>query len=94
MAAKKEKDRAWRSEARSSRELDAFLHRLGRRIRTLRQTRGLTQEEVAELARLDVRHYQAIEAGESNMTVASLLGLSTALRVSLPLLFLVPPPSE
>jgi transcriptional regulator with XRE-family HTH domain len=48
---------------------------------------GLTQENTAERARLDYKHFQAIEAGSSNVTVASLVGIAKALRVTLADLF-------
>jgi transcriptional regulator with XRE-family HTH domain len=48
---------------------------------------GLTQEAAAERAKLDYKHYQAIETGSSNVTVASLVGIAKALRVKLAGLF-------
>ncbi len=63
------------------------MRRLGRRIRALRIEAGLTQEAAAERARLDYKHLQAIEAGQSNVTVASLVGIAKALRVSVADLF-------
>jgi transcriptional regulator with XRE-family HTH domain len=59
------------------------LRRLGRRVRTLREERALTQEDAAELAGLDARHFQAIEAGESNVTMATLHGLAKSFDVTL-----------
>lgn len=46
-----------------------------------------TQERVAELALLDPKHYQEIEAGRINVTLASLLGIARALRVKLSAMF-------
>jgi transcriptional regulator with XRE-family HTH domain len=63
------------------------LARLGRRVRALRAERGLTQEETAHRAALDAKHFQAIEAGRTNVTVAPLVGISRALGVSLSELF-------
>jgi len=48
---------------------------------------GLTQEVTAERARLDYKHFQGIEGGKSNATVASLVGIAKALRVRLSVLF-------
>jgi transcriptional regulator with XRE-family HTH domain len=42
---------------------------------------GLTQEEAAVRAKLDYKHFQAIESGSGNVTVASLVGIPKALRV-------------
>jgi DNA-binding XRE family transcriptional regulator len=73
--------RKWRSDARASPQVEKALRRLGRQIRALRKTAGLTQETAAERAKLDYKHYQAIESGSSNVTVASLIGIAKALRV-------------
>jgi transcriptional regulator with XRE-family HTH domain len=59
------------------------LRRLGRRVKALRAERGLTQERAAELAGLDARHLQAIEAGDSNVTMSTLHGLAKSLGVTL-----------
>jgi transcriptional regulator with XRE-family HTH domain len=45
--------------------------------------RKLTQEEAAHRAALDPKHFQAIEAGQINVTMASLVGLARALDVAL-----------
>jgi transcriptional regulator with XRE-family HTH domain len=73
--------RTWRSAARSGPRVAAALVRLGRRVRRLRREKGLSQEETAERAALDPKHYQAIEAGHTNVTFASLLGIARALGV-------------
>jgi transcriptional regulator with XRE-family HTH domain len=56
-------------------------------IRATRQLAGLTQEQVAERSKLDYKHFQAIESGGSNVTVASLVGIAKALQVTLMELF-------
>lgn len=50
-------------------------------MRRLRREKGLSQEGAAERAALDPKHYQAIEAGRTNVTFASLLGIARALGV-------------
>ena len=42
---------------------DRLLARVTERIRQLREQRGVTQEEFAELAEISYKYYQAIEAG-------------------------------
>ena len=79
--------RKWRSDARASPLVAKALRRLGRQIRTLRRSAGLTQETAAERAKLDYKHYQAIESGSSNVTVASLIGIAKALKVKASELF-------
>jgi transcriptional regulator with XRE-family HTH domain len=73
----------WKSAARRSKSLDATLARLGRRLRALRLSHELSQEELAAQAQLDAKHYQELEHGRTNATVATLLALSRAFRVTL-----------
>jgi transcriptional regulator with XRE-family HTH domain len=61
--------------------------RLGKRIRALRRRRKLTQVDAAEAAKLDGKHWQDIEAGRTNPTVATLVGIARALKVSMAELF-------
>jgi transcriptional regulator with XRE-family HTH domain len=61
--------------------------RLGKRIRELRQEGKLTQEGAAEAAKLDGKHWQDIEGARTNPTVATLVGVARALKVSLAELF-------
>jgi transcriptional regulator with XRE-family HTH domain len=63
------------------------LNRLGKRIRALRLERGLTQEQAAEIAKLDEKHWQDIEGARTNPTVATLVGIARALKVTLSKLF-------
>jgi transcriptional regulator with XRE-family HTH domain len=63
------------------------LKRLGTRVRTLRRDRELTQEEAAEAAKLDEKHWQDIEGARTNPTVATLVGIARALKVTLSELF-------
>lgn len=79
----RKRPRTWRSAARSSPLVSAGLARLGKRVRRLRQEKGLSQEEVAERAALDAKHLQAIEGGQANVTFASLVGIAKALGVKL-----------
>ena len=52
-------------------------------MRRLRLDKGLSQEDAAERAAIDPKHYQAIEGGHINVTVASLLGIARALGVKM-----------
>jgi transcriptional regulator with XRE-family HTH domain len=53
----------------------------------LRRARDLTQEQAAEIAKLDEKHWQDIEGARTNPTVATLVGIARALKVSLSELF-------
>jgi transcriptional regulator with XRE-family HTH domain len=48
---------------------------------------GLTQEQLAAAAHIDAKHLQAIEAGETNTTVATLTGIALGLRIPIGRLF-------
>ena len=60
---------------------------LGRRIRELRQTRGWSQERLAEHATLDRSYIAGIEVGVRNPSLKALDKLATALSVKLSELF-------
>ena len=79
--APRKRPRTWRSAARSAPFVSVGLVRLGKRLRRLRQERELSQEDLAERAALDAKHLQAIEAGQANVTFASLVGLAKALGI-------------
>ncbi len=54
---------------------------VGRNIRRWRKARGLTQEQLASEAELDLRYLGGIERGEHNPTVAVLGKLAAVLNV-------------
>ena len=77
----------WRSSARDAPGVARALQRLGKRVRALRLERKLTQEAAAEAAKLDEKHWQDIEGARTNPTVATLVGVARACKVSLSDLF-------
>ena len=77
----------WRSSARDAPGVASALKWLGKRVRALRLLRELTQEEAAEIAKLDEKHWQDIEGARTNPTVATLVGIARALDVTLAELF-------
>lgn len=54
---------------------------LGQRVRSYREARGLTLEEVAEKIDADFRHFQRIETGHVNPTLVTILRVADALDV-------------
>lgn len=52
-------------------------------MRSLRLRRDLTQQEAAERASIEVKHWQLVEAGGTNPTLATLLAVAKALDVEL-----------
>ena len=60
---------------------------LGKRIKSLRKSKGHTQEGLAEIIDISAKYLAGIERGEANPTLALLERLSTGLEVPLPELF-------
>ena len=63
------------------------LKRLGMRLRELREERGLTQEQAAEIMGVHPKSMPRIEGGTANPTVATLVAASVAYKVPLRDLF-------
>lgn len=66
---------------------DPLLTALGRRVRALRETQSLTQEQLGEKADLDQTYISDIERGERNPSVLIVGQLAKAFRLSLAELF-------
>ena len=73
--------------ARDAPGVAAAAVKLGKRVRELRRAKQLTQEQAAERAKLDSKHWQDLEAGRTNPTVATLVGIARAVGVKLAELF-------
>lgn len=58
-----------------------LLASFGRQVRTLRQARNLSQEELAERARVHRTYVGMIERGEKNITLRNIAKLAGALKV-------------
>jgi XRE family aerobic/anaerobic benzoate catabolism transcriptional regulator len=65
-----------------------FLRSLGKRVRELRDRRGMTRKMAAREAELSERHLAQLETGEGNISVVLLRRIATALNVSLVELFM------
>ena len=63
---------------------------LGRRIRALRETLALTQEELAEKAAISVSYLSMIERAQRTPHLETLVSLSAALGITLSQLFIEP----
>jgi len=66
---------------------DGFLVFLGKRVRELRNRRGLTRKMMAQEADVSERHLAQLEAGEGNISILLLRRIAAALHVSLAELF-------
>ena len=60
---------------------------LGKRIKSLRKSKGHTQEELAEIIDISANYLAGIERGEANPTLSLLQRLSTGLEIPLSELF-------
>ena len=58
-------------------------NQLGRKLRALRNSLGMTQEQLAEGADISLKHLGEIERGRGNPTLATLEALAKALHVTL-----------
>ncbi|WP_240359880.1 helix-turn-helix domain-containing protein [Pyxidicoccus trucidator] len=83
-----------RSEVRTRKDLAPAIKRelrlLGARLRELREARGLSQEDAAELMGLHPKYMPRLEGGTANPTVATMVAASVAYKVPLRELFLEP----
>lgn len=57
---------------------------LGRNVRRLRQQRGMTQEQLAFEAEIDLTYMGGIERGRRNPSLLVMARIAKALSVSLP----------
>lgn len=67
---------------------------IGTNLKKLRKEQDLTQEDLADKAKLNPAYYGRIERGEMNVTLDSLEKLCEALKVEFPSLFVAEPTSK
>lgn len=56
---------------------------VGRRVRELRKTIGISQEELADMVGLDRTYITSVECGKRNISIVNIEKLANALKVSL-----------
>jgi XRE family transcriptional regulator, regulator of sulfur utilization len=61
--------------------------KLGERIRIIRKEKELSQEELGEHSGLHTNYIGAVERGEKNLTIDSIIKISKGLNISLEELF-------
>ncbi|MGX4584449.1 helix-turn-helix domain-containing protein [Paenibacillus chitinolyticus] len=66
---------------------DSTLKLIGKRIRDLRKERGLSQEQLGELANLNYTYIGGVERAETNISVLNLAKIASALNVGVYELF-------
>ena len=63
---------------------------LGRELRAVRRTLGLTQAEVARRLGVSASYIAAVEAGRRNLTLGQLANIANAMRVGIDIAFIRP----
>jgi len=58
-------------------------HTVGRKIKAVRRQKGITQDQLAELAGLNRVHLYRIETGQQSVTLRTLKMIADALNVKL-----------
>ena len=71
--------KATRAKPAPSRNADAYLHRLGERVRTLRNQRGMTRKALAQHAKVSERYLAQLEAGQGNISIVLLRRIARAI---------------
>ena len=64
-----------------------LLRRFGQRVRDLRRSRGLSQEDFAEQCGLDRTYIGGVERGERNISLKNIEQITAALDMSISRLF-------
>ena len=60
-----------------------YLIKIGEKIKTLRDKRGMEQQDLAAVCNFEKSNMSRIEAGGTNMTFRTLLKISKALKVKI-----------
>ena len=71
-----------------SKEDNVFLKALGKRIRDVREEKGITQVELGDLIDMEKPNMNRLEKGGTNPTVLTLKKICTALGITLDYLLL------
>ena len=66
---------------------EEYLIELGKRIKSIRLQKKISQTEIAYRCGFDKSNYNTIESGKRNPTVISLLKIATALEIDIKDLF-------
>jgi transcriptional regulator with XRE-family HTH domain len=61
--------------------------RFGKRVKELRQARGLSHEELAHMVKWDTSYISGIEKGESDISIETIQKLSIAFQINISALF-------
>ena len=62
--------------------MEEILRQFGLRVKGFRQSRGISQEKLADLAGLDRSYVGGVERGERNISLINIHKLAAALNIS------------
>jgi transcriptional regulator with XRE-family HTH domain len=71
-------------------DADDVRRKFGLRVVELRRAAAITQEELAGAVAMDPRDLRRIEAGETNLTIDTVVRIANALKVGVATLFSAP----
>src|ERR1039457_2267474 len=71
--------KATRAKPAASRNADAYLHRLGERVRTLRHQRVITRSALPQHAKVAERYLAQLEVGKGNCSIVLLRRIARAI---------------
>lgn len=63
--------------------IDQLQKKIGNRIRELRESKGVSQQNLAAICNFEKANLSRLEAGRTNPTISTLYKISEALEVSL-----------
>ena len=64
-------------------KISQLQQKIGQRIRTLRESKGITQQDLAAACNFEKTNMSRIEAGRTNPTISTLYKISQALEVTI-----------
>lgn len=67
--------------------MNNIYNKFGDKVKSLRKSSGLSQEQLAEMVKTDVRTIVAIEGNDRNPTLKTIYKISLAFKISLSELF-------
>ena len=64
-------------------KISQLQQKIGQRIRTLRESKGITQQDLAAACNFEKTNMSRIEAGRTNPTISTLYKISQALEITI-----------
>jgi len=64
-------------------KIELLQQKIGKRIRFLRESKGITQQDFAAICNFEKANLSRIEAGRTNPTISTLYKISQALEITI-----------